>query len=60
MSRLVTLNSLTTQQLIALGFQNKIQMMYNPRPDNHRGYLIDSLCGLEVIKGLETNEYTSE
>jgi hypothetical protein len=60
MNRLTTLNTLTTPQLAALGFQNKIPMMHNPRTDNYRAYLIDSLCGLEVIKGLETNEYTSE
>ncbi len=54
------LSKLTLGQLIALGFQNKIPMKYLPKNMTQRTYITASLDALEVIKGLETPEYSSE
>ncbi len=50
------LESLTKAQLIALGFQNKIQMKFLPAGKDYREHLIEGLNALEVIVGLETTE----
>ena len=51
-------SKLTLGQLIALGFQNKVPMKYLPNNISQRDYLTASLDALEVIKGLETKEYS--
>ncbi len=50
------LEELTKAQLIALGFQNKIQMKYLPRGKDYCEHLIEGLDALKVIVGLETKE----
>ena len=54
------LANFTLGQLIALGFQNKIPMKQLPKNMTQRVYLTASLEALEVIKGLETKEDTTE
>ncbi len=51
------LEKLTLKQLISLGFQNDVQMKMVPKGFTYKEYLVKSLSGLEVIKGLETKEY---
>lgn len=52
------LTNLSLQQLVALGYQNKLESMKCiPRSKTYREFLIKDLNKLEVIKGLETKEY---
>ena len=51
------LECLQLNQLIALGFQNKLPMKTIPRTTEA---LAKALDDLKVIRGLETDEYTSE
>ena len=53
------LSKLSLGQLIALGFQNKIQMKYLPNNMTQREHLTKGLDALVVIKGLETVEGSS-
>ncbi len=51
------LSNLKKGQLIALGFQNNLQMELVPEGPKYREYLVNKLDALDVIKGLETTEY---
>ena len=51
------LSKLKKGQLIALGFQNNLQMELVPEGPQYREYLVNKLDALDVIKGLETTEY---
>lgn len=50
------LEKLTLNQLIALGFQNDVQMKMVPKGFTYKEHLVKKLSALEVIKGLETKE----
>ena len=50
------LEALSLAQLIALGFQNKVQMKMIPKGKTQREHLVEKLGSLEIIKGLETAE----
>ncbi len=51
------LSKLTKGQLIALGFQNELQMELTPKSPKYKDHLIKKLDAMDVIKGLETVEY---
>ncbi len=51
------LTTLSLQQLVALGFQNKLEMQPPNKCKDFKKYLVEILDELKVIKGLETKEY---